>query len=182
MSKLNFKSLSILYSDSISKNMTLGFLLWFAGFLTAFYIYNGIITDEKTLIQNQESIISKSTLSYFKTNFIVFNLIVFGFISLSISSYVILYFNGLILGYFFHNHLITSNLIETAKLIIPHFTEIIGFILAFHLSIIISKTIINDFKNFINHLRKRFIKIYIIGTLLILIGAFCEANITILFL
>lgn len=182
MRNLNLKSLS-LYSDSISINMFVGFFIWFAGFFFAFYIYNGIIIEQETFIENQEKILSKSTFSYFKTNFIVYNFIILGFVSLSISSIVILFFNGLILGYFFFNHnLTTSDLLQSTKLILPHFTEIIGFVLAYHISIIISKTIINDYKSTFVLFKTKFIKLYLIGTILILLGAIFEANITILFI
>jgi uncharacterized membrane protein SpoIIM required for sporulation len=129
-------------------------------------------------------IIDKSTIDYFKNNIIVYNLIVIGFFTFGLSSALILSFNAIIIGYFFENcFLTTGELSKALSLIVPHSFEYIGFIIGFILSIQIAILFFKKGFTILNiSTSKKVIITYLLGMLMVLLGAYMEANITILFL
>lgn len=167
-----------------SKYLLLGFIIWVIGFFLGFYLYDNNISKVDNIYQNRINILNNTTFYYFKTNFIVYNIIFFGFISFSVLSFITVLFNAIIVGYFFFAYYSqTRNINKTLLLIIPHFSEIIGLLIAFSLSIYISIAIVNYKKiSFDSILMKNILSTYIIGVFMILLGAICEANITILFI
>lgn len=169
-------------SSSLKINLIIGLLIWGIGFYIGILLYDKPLTEEVNI--KTQDVFNYTTWYYFKKNIIVYNIIILSFITLSILSFLILLFNGLIIGYFFVSHIeVTGGILESLLLFLPHFSEIIGLIIGYHLSIYLVKKIFinkNNLKDILTE--KRIIYHYLFGTFLILIGAITEANITILFI
>lgn len=184
-SKLNKMKGSCVRMNPYKLGIIIGTIIWIVSFLIGISVRDiDIIANARVGGEdyNLESI-QKTTWYYFKTNFIVYNLIIVGFISICSVSFILLSLNAMIIGYFFQNGLIVSeNFNKIILLTFTHCAEFMGFIVAFGISVFLLSKLKRGTLNLSVLENKSFIRMYFIGTALIIIGALTESNLTPIFL
>lgn len=176
---LSCKNSYKLYRKDLLYINYVSFFIWFIFFLFGtFYFEYSSLNNEYNVDLIKDDLLKYNTWYYFKNNIIVYHLIILGVLTFGLFSIGIFVFNAFILGYYFQSFYINHSLFYSLNLLLPHFTEVIGYY--FSLAIVYF-LLYNFFK------KKKYdyifiFKVYLIGVLLIFIGAFCEAEITILFI
>jgi len=155
------------------------FFLWLLFFIIgAFYFDEPSFKNDNNVERIKNNLLENDTWYYFKNNIIVYHLIIIGVFTFGLFSLGMFIYNAFILGYYFQSFYINNSLFYSLKLLLPHFAEILGYY--FSLAIVYFLLF-----NFVKKNKYDFVfifKVYLIGGILIFIGAFCEANITILFI